>query len=167
MLSALTAILATVALALTGVMAGLFYAVSVAVIPGLDGIKADQAVSAMQSINRKILNPVFFTAFFGAPVAAAATGGLLLALGQTWAAVLFFLAAATYALGTFAPTVVVNVPMNDALDAAGVPSDEETAARLWSDYSPRWTRWNTLRAVFNVVSLLLVGLALFVWGRQG
>jgi uncharacterized membrane protein len=39
------------------------------------------------------------------------------------------------------------------------------AARGWADYSGRWTRWNHARALFNLVSLLLVGLALFGWGR--
>jgi uncharacterized membrane protein len=121
----------------------------------------------MQSINRKILNPVFFVTFALAPVATLATGGLLLALNQGWAAVLFGLAAAAYLLGAFVPTMTVNVPLNEALDAAEVPTDPSEAARLWSDYSGRWTRWNTLRAFFNTLSLLLVGLALFVWGRQG
>ena len=167
MLSTLAALSATVTLALSGAMAGLFFAFSVSVMPGLDGIAADQAIRAMRSINRKILNPVFFVAFVGAPVAAAVTGGLLLWLDQTAAAVVSFLAAAAYVLGAFVPTVVVNVPLNEALDAAEVPTDPHDAARRWTDYSGRWTRWNTLRAAFSTVSLLLVGLAIFVWGRQG
>ncbi|MGH2560335.1 MAG: DUF1772 domain-containing protein [Thermomicrobiales bacterium] len=167
MISALAAVSATAALALTGAMAGLFYAFSVSAMRGLDGIDAAHAIPAMQSINRKILNPVFFVTFFGAPVAALATGGLLLALDERWAAVVFGLAAATYVLGTLVLTVVVNVPMNDALDVAEVPTDANDAARLWADFSTRWTWWNTLRTVFSALSLLLVGLAIFVWGRQG
>jgi uncharacterized membrane protein len=166
-LSAVAAVSATVTLALTGAMAGFFYAYSFSVMFGLDAIKAEHAISAMQSINRKVLNPVFLATFTLAPVAAAVTGGLLLWLDQTWAAVIFFGAAATYVLGAILPTRVVNVPMNEALDAAPVPADSNDAAKLWSDYSPRWTRWNTIRTAFSTLSLLLVGLGLFVWGRQG
>jgi uncharacterized membrane protein len=61
----------------------------------------------------------------------------------------------------------VNVPKNEALDDAHVPTDTNEAARLWSDYSARWTWWNTVRTVFSSISMLLVGLAIFVWGRQG
>jgi uncharacterized membrane protein len=165
MLSAVAAVAAIMTLALTGAMAGLFYAFSVSVMPGLDKINGDHAIRAMTSINRKILNPVFFTTFVGAPVAAVATGVLLLADDETRAAVVFFLAAAAYVVGVLGPTMAVNVPMNEALDDATVPADATEAARVWSDYSGRWTRWNTLRALFNTISLLLVGLAIFFWGR--
>ena len=166
MLSTITAIAATVTLALTGAMAGVFYAFSVSVMLGLDAVGAEHAIRAMQSINRKILNPMFLATFTLAPVAAALTAGLLLWDGQAWAAVISFLAAATYVLGAFVPTMVVNVPMNDALDGATVPADPNDAAKLWSEYSGRWTRWNSLRAAFSTLSLLLVGLAIFAWGRE-
>jgi uncharacterized membrane protein len=166
MLSLVTTISATATLATIGLMAGVFYAFSVSVMRGLDAIDACQAIRAMQSINRKILNPLFLATFTLAPVFAAVTGGLLLWLGETWAAVIFFLAAATYVLGAIVPTATVNVPLNNALDAATVSDDANEAARLWSDYSTRWTQWNTLRAAICTVSLLLAGLALFAWGRQ-
>ena len=166
MVTTIAAVSAAIALLLVGAIAGLFYAFSVSVMRALDGIKAEQAIAAMQSINRRIQNPVFLSTFILAPVAAAASGGLLLVLDQPRAALAFFLAATTYAVGTFLPTVAVNVPMNNALDVVKVPDGADEAARLWSDYSSRWTRWNTLRAVFALISLLLVGLALFAWGLR-
>ncbi|GAA3447753.1 DUF1772 domain-containing protein [Planomonospora venezuelensis] len=167
MLFTLAALAAGLTILLTGTMTGLFSAFSVAVMPGLDVIDARQAIPAMQSINQKILNPVFLPMFVGALIAAPAAGALLLALGQGQAAVLFFAAAAAYILGAFAPTAAVNVPMNNALAAVSVPADPDEAARLWSGYSVRWTRWNTGRAVFCGISLLLAGLAVFVWGGRG
>ena len=166
MTSAITAISAAATLALAGSMAGLFYAFSVSVMPGLDRSKPDAAIQTMQSINRAIQNPVFLVSFLGAPVAAAATGALLLTLGHTRAAILSFLAAAAYLLGALAPTAIVNIPMNNALDATTVPADVNQAAGVWSDYSGRWTRWNTLRAVSCTISLLFAGYSLFVWGRH-
>jgi uncharacterized membrane protein len=166
MLSILTTISAVITLAFIGLMAGVFFAFSVSVMRGLDAIDPGSAIRAMQSINRKILNPVFLATFVLAPVAGAVTGALLLGLDETWAAAIMFLAAVAYVLGSIVPTATVNVPLNNALDAATVPAEANEAARLWADYSPRWTRWNTLRALVCTVSLLLAGLALFAWGRH-
>ncbi|RBQ19313.1 hypothetical protein DP939_15400 [Spongiactinospora rosea] len=160
----LTTLLAYLTLVAVGAVAGVFYAFSVSVMRALDAIDAREAARAMRSVNRKILNPLFLGPFMGAPVLAAATGGLLLALGRSEAAFAFFAAAAVYAFGTFLPTVVINVPMNEALERATVPDDAGPAATLWAGYSPRWTRWNTIRTVFSVASLVLAGLGLYLWG---
>jgi uncharacterized membrane protein len=165
--SILAAISAALTLASTGAIAGLYFAFSVSVMRGFDEIRADQAIPAMQRINQRIQNPVFLLTFIGAPIAGIVTGALLLSLDQTRAAVLFFVAAAIYVLGSLAPTAIVNVPMNNRLDAASVPVDPEEAARMWDGYSGRWTSWNTARGVATTASLLVIGLALFVWGREG
>ncbi|MEW2359368.1 anthrone oxygenase family protein [Spirillospora sp. NPDC029432] len=162
----LAASAATIAVLLTGGVTGVFLAFSVAVMPGLDAVKAGTAITAAQSMNQKILNPVFLTHFTGAPLAALATGGALLLLGQRSAAILFFVAAGIYLLGAFLPTMLVNVPLNEKLDATKIPSDPAEAARIWADFSSRWTPWNTLRAVSSVLSLLVMALGPYVWGRN-
>ncbi|MFB4317758.1 DUF1772 domain-containing protein [Actinomadura sp. 21ATH] len=162
----LAASAATIAVLLTGGVTGVFLAFSVAVMPGLDATKASTAIAAMQSMNQKIQNPVFLGHFTGAPLLALVTGAALLLLGQRSAAVLFFVAAGIYLLGTFLPTVIVNVPLNEKLDASKIPADMAEAAKLWNDYSSRWTPWNTLRAVSSVLSLLVMALGLYVWGRN-
>lgn len=165
-MSVLTAVTATVSLLLTGSMAGLFFAYSASVMLGLDAVKPEQSVAAMQSINIKIQNPVFLPTFLFAPFVALATGVLLLVADHRAAAIAFLAAAAVYFAGALLPTIVVNVPMNNALDAA-TPTGAEDAARLWAGYSPRWTRWNHMRTISSVLSMLLVGLGLFLWGRAG
>ncbi|MFI0352082.1 DUF1772 domain-containing protein [Actinomadura sp. 9N407] len=162
----LAAVAATLAMLLTTGVSGVFLAFSTAVMPGLDAVKAGSAIAAMQSINQKILNPVFLSHFTGAPLAGLATGGALLLLGQRSAAVLFFVAAGIYLLGAFLPTVIVNVPMNEALDVTKIPADPAEAARIWTDYSSRWTAWNTLRGVASAISVLVMALGLYVWGRN-
>ncbi|MEU6714189.1 anthrone oxygenase family protein [Nonomuraea sp. NPDC046802] len=139
--------LSLIALALHGLVAGLFYAFSMSVIPGLNALDPAQAEAAMRSVNRKILNPWLFVVFLGSPLVALVAG--LLADGS--AALWFFAAAAVNFAGSFLVTVAINVPMNNALDAATMP---------WKDYSRRWTAWNTLRAVASVASLVLVGVGL-------
>ncbi|WP_329108100.1 DUF1772 domain-containing protein [Micromonospora sp. NBC_01699] len=157
---------AAVTLAVTGAITGLYYAYSVSVMPGLNAIGGGSAIRAMNSINVKIQNPLFFVTFFGPVVTATLTGVLLLVLGHRPAAVLFLLAAAVYLFGAFLLTVAVNVPLNDLLAATAVPADPAEAARVWADYSSRWTGWNTVRAAASLVSLLLIGLGIYQWHRQ-
>ena len=54
-----------IALILSGLSAGLFYAWSVSVIPGTKRVPDLVYLEAMQAINRAILNPAFFLVFFG------------------------------------------------------------------------------------------------------
>ncbi|TKK87720.1 DUF1772 domain-containing protein [Herbidospora galbida] len=159
----LTAVVAGLALLLMGNIAGLFYAYSVSVVPGLNATRADHAVAAMQQINVKILNPVFFASFIGAPLVAAVAGVLLLSSGQRGAAMFFFAATAVYVLGAFVPTAIVNVPLNNALLAAGEITDPARAAQVWAEFAPKWAPWNHLRTVASCAGLLLTGAALFVW----
>ena len=56
------------AVVLTGLSAGLFCAWSVSVIPGTKRVADLAYLETMQSINRAILNPVFFLIFFGSVV---------------------------------------------------------------------------------------------------
>ncbi|NBE82410.1 anthrone oxygenase family protein [Micromonospora rubida] len=165
-MNTLTAWSAAVTLAVTGLIAGVYYAFSVSVMPGLNATDTGTAIRAMTSINQKIQNPLFFVTFFGPILAATITGVLLLILGHRPAALLFFLAGAVYLVGAFIPTVALNVPMNETLDAAGVPTDPAEATRIWADYASRWTWWNTVRAGASVVSLLLAGFGLYLWGSQ-
>ena len=62
----------------TGLIAGLFFAYSFSVVPGLGRLSDEAYLRAMQSINRAIQNPFFFTPFFAAllllPLSAARAG---------------------------------------------------------------------------------------------
>lgn len=152
---------AAATLLLTGTMAGFFFAYSSSVMLGLDAAGAGHAIPAMQAINLTVRNPVFFVAFFGTPVAALATAVLFLAARRPMAAALFLIAGLVYFLGALLPTALVNVPMNEALATAAVPTDPQAALKLWFDFSVPWTWWNTLRTAFSALSLLLVGAAIF------
>ncbi|WUR62278.1 DUF1772 domain-containing protein [Micromonospora chokoriensis] len=154
---------AAVTLVVTGAITGVYYAFSVAVMPGLNAADAGTAIRAMTSINQRIQNPLFFVTFFGPLVAATVTGVFLLIIGKR-SGVLFLVAAGAYLVGAFIPTVVVNVPMNETLDAAGVPTDPAEAVRVWASYSSAWTWWNSVRAGASLISLLLAGLGVYLSG---
>ncbi|MEV0391327.1 anthrone oxygenase family protein [Nonomuraea sp. NPDC050643] len=140
-------ILALITLVLHGSLTGLFYTFSMSVIPGLNAIEPAQAEAAMRGINKKILNPWLYLVFLGSPIAALVAGFLADAPAAIW----FFAAAAVSFVGSFLVTMAVNVPMNNAIDAGTMS---------WKDYAPRWTAWNTLRAVASAAGLVLVGIGL-------
>lgn len=165
MKTTLTTICAAVSLVMTAGIAGTFFAFSVAVMPGLNAAKATTAIESMQTINQKIQNPAFLGAFMLAPVFAAAVGVLLWTSGRHGAAWLFFAAAAVYVVGAFLPTVAVNVPMNNDLDAVKL-SGLRDAAKTWSDYTGKWTAWNHIRGLFSFVSLLLMSYATYRWAKD-
>ncbi|MCK2213417.1 DUF1772 domain-containing protein [Actinomadura sp. ATCC 31491] len=139
--------LALVTLVLHGLLAGLFYAFSMSVVPGLNAVEPAQAEAAMRGVNRKILNPWLFVVFLGSPVAALVAGLLADGAAATW----FLAAAGVSFAGSFLVTAALNVPMNNALEAGTIS---------WQDYSRRWTAWNTVRAAASVVSLALTGAGL-------
>ncbi|MEE1610609.1 anthrone oxygenase family protein [Microvirga sp. CF3016] len=164
---ALTALSATVTLGLSGSIAGFFYAYACSVMFGLEAIDPRHAVAAMQGINATVRNMAFAPAFFGTPVMALVTALLFACLGRRAASWIMAGAALVYVAGAFLPTLFINVPMNEALARVTVPESLPEAARLWAEYAGPWTRWNTLRTVFSLLALLLVGLALFVARARG
>jgi uncharacterized membrane protein len=159
----LTVILVTTTLVLCGLISGFFYAYSSSVMFGLDASDPQHAIAAMQGINREVRNWVFFPAFFLTPVVGLAAGLLLFRQNQNRAGICLMAAALLYMVGGIAPTMLVNIPMNEALATGQIPED---AASYWKDYSAPWTRWNTLRTIFSTISLVMVGAGLFLYGRD-
>jgi uncharacterized membrane protein len=157
-------IVAVVSLVLTATVSGVFFTFSNSIMPGLDAVRPEQAITAMTSINRKILNPLFLTTFVGPPVAALLAGILIMIAGGSVGGLLYIGAAVIYVTGCIAPTAAVNVPLNNGLDTGQIPADADEAGRTWTDYSTRWTRWNHWRAAGSVVAVALSGVALLVWG---
>ena len=164
-MTALALALTVVTLALAGAMAGFFYAYSMSVMWALDAVDPKAAIASMQSINIVVRNAIFFPAFFGTPVVALVAAGLWWKAGAGQVALLLALAAIVYLAGTFLVTLVVNVPMNEALAIATIPADPEQARTLWWNYSGPWTMWNHIRTLASFVSLLLVGWALYAAGQ--
>ncbi len=145
-----------------GLMAGSFYIYAHAVMPGLRRVDDRTFVASFQAIDRAIINPWFIPVFIGA------IGLLLLAAGLhvgedplPW-----ILAALVLYLLTFVLTMRVNVPLNDALKAAGDPDQIDVAAARSSFDEDRWARFNVVRAVASTVALGCLAWALVEFGRM-
>ena len=77
----------------------------------------------MQSINRAILNPVFYATFMGTLFLLPLSTWFQYNAGGTSRAFLFLLSASlVYAVGTFGVTIFGNVPLNETLDKFDIQS---------------------------------------------
>ena len=136
---------------LTGLSAGFFFAWSVTVIPGTKAISDKSYLETMKSVNKKIMNPVFFILFFGpAPLLIYnAIEMNPLALG----------AAVAYIIGPLGITMTRNVPLNNSLEANDLSSmslEEEKEFR--TNYETKWNFWHYIRTAISVISFVLVAI---------
>lgn len=150
---------ALLSLLFSGLIAGFFYAWVCSTMWGLDTLPPDIAIQAMNAMNISVRNAVFFPAFFLTPVVLAATGIIAILLHARIAGIAFLTAATIYFAGAFVPTVLVNVPMNTALEIIDIPENIDAAREIWTSYSDRWQFWNQFRTVASACALLLAG-----WG---
>ena len=112
----------------------------------------------MKTINVVILNPIFLVVFLGTAAASAFCLIVSLTHWQTPNATYLLAGSLCYLIGIFLVTMVFNVPMNDALQAAAPGSEEE--ARLWATYLTNWTAWNHVRTIGGSAATLCFALAL-------
>jgi uncharacterized membrane protein len=145
----------------TGLVAGVFYAYAVSVNLGLAEQPDAGYVAAMQAINERIQNPLFFASFFGAVLfllAALAAHFPRPRSGRFW---LVTLACALYIGGGFLLTVFVNVPLNEQLARVAANASPGELAGARAAYEGPWDFWNGVRAVLSSLAFVaLVGACL-------
>jgi uncharacterized membrane protein len=131
-----------------GLQAGTYYTWASGVMPGLARVDDRTFVHAMQEMNVAIVNPVFLATFLGAPVLALAA--VLPADGDArpWV-----LAGAGLALATVVITAVGNIPLNNALAAAGPVDTIADVAAVRAAFESRWVQLNAARALTSTASL--------------
>jgi uncharacterized membrane protein len=150
----------------TGLVAGALSLYAHTIMPGLHRAADDRTfVGAFQSIDRAIINPWFMSCFFGALVltgiAAAAnirsSGHRVL----TWTILAFVLYLVMIVI-----TLAVNVPLNDAIKAAGDPDRIDVAQVRQQFDEARWAAWNLVRVVLSLAAFgCLIG-ALIAHARR-
>lgn len=144
----------------TALMAGLFFSYSFSVNSGLSQLNDSAYLLAMQSINRAILNPVFFICFFGTVVLLPLNAYLQYNGKLTISFTLYSLSAAFYVIGLFGITVLGNVPLNDTLDAFDLgTASQEAVSGMRETFEGPWNKWHSIRTAAVVVSLLLLSIA--------
>jgi uncharacterized membrane protein len=148
----------------TGLVAGVYAIYANAFMPGLAKTDDKTFVRAFQAIDRAIINPVFLGLGFVGALFFTLLAGLLQLKEDAlpWIAVAFALYLITMII-----TIAVNVPLNDALKAAGDPETVDVAAVRAAFDESRWRAFNLIRVVLNILAFGLLAYALVLTGRSG
>lgn len=146
-----------------GLVAGAFALYAHTIMPGLRKTDDRTFVVAFQAMDRAIINPWFMlTAFAGAFVLT-----LLAGIANRGTPALPWIAAAfgLYLIAVII-TMAVNVPLNDALKAAGDPAHIDVTQARAQFHEARWVAWNLVRVVTSVPAFGLLAWALVLCGRS-
>ena len=132
----------------SGLIAGVFFIFSVAIMPALERVPGGMA--AMQSINVVIINPIFLGVFLGTALLCGVLGVTSVlqwrSAGSAWP----LAGSLHYLVGSIGVTMVFNVPMNNALAAADPARPE--GQKVWADYLRNWTFWNHVRTIASLAA---------------
>jgi uncharacterized membrane protein len=149
-----------------GLVAGLYFFSSIAVMPALTAADDRTLVDAMQQMIDKIENPAFFLAFLGAPALAAValfqarSSGSPKTVGWIVAALVLYTAMVVI-------TFAVHIPLNDDLKAAGDPAQIENLSDVRDDFVTPWVAWDIVRTLATTAAFGCLAWALVLRARIG
>lgn len=142
---------------LIALIAGLLYAYSCSVNLGLGRLADKEYLSAMQSINRAILNPLFFASFMGTLVLLPLCTYIHYRQAHDARFILLLFATIIYTAGTFGVTLFGNVPLNNTMDKFNITTASVSElADLRRNFEKPWLLLHNIRTVAAVISLVLV-----------
>jgi uncharacterized membrane protein len=151
-----------------GLIAGAFALYAHTIMPGLRKTGDRTFVAAFGQMDRAIINPWFMITAFGGAFVLTLVAGIASrgtpALPPIAAAFGLYLVAVII-------TIAVNVPLNDAIKAAGDPARIDVAqvaqvAQVRAQFNEaRWAAWNLVRVATSVPAFGLLAWALVLCGR--
>jgi uncharacterized membrane protein len=142
----------------SAMIAGLFYAFSTFIMQALGQLPTAAGAAAMQSINTTILNPLFFSLFFGTAIASLIVLIAALFASEHPGSFCASIGGALYLVGAIGVTMAFNVPLNNKLAASNPAAAEGDT--VWRDYLVRWTRWNHVRTLASLAAAVLLTIGL-------
>jgi uncharacterized membrane protein len=162
MLQTISLVAATIATGLTAGVLGLY---AHTIMRGLGKTDDRTFVGAFQAIDRAIINPLFMLTFFGALVFSAVAAAAHLRRDAR-PILPWILAATVLYLAAVVITMAINVPLNDALRAAGDPDRITNLAAVRANFhETRWIAWNLVRTVATTIAFGCLTWALVLHGR--
>lgn len=147
---------------LTGLSAGLFYAYSCSVNPGLGKLADAEYLRAMQEINKAILNPAFFASFIGSVVVLGITTWLSYSGHHPFQLKMLLIATVIYLVGVFGLTVVGNVPLNESLADFNIGSATENEIALQRKlFEQPWNKFHAIRTFCSFAAFVFTLLSFY------
>ena len=150
-------IILALAILLTGLMAGIFFTWSNAVKPGIGKLSDIEYLTALQSMNRVILNNAFKIIFLGAIIAVALVPVFYFNLYPRNIFWLFVFTFIIYWIGVFGVTVSGNIPLNEILDKTNLESiTSEEIKTLRKSIEVKWNNFNLIRCISSGITFILL-----------
>lgn len=149
-------------------VAGFLLSFAIVVMPGLRNLDDSGFVSTFRKIDLVIQNrpPLFILMWVGSLVSLVVAAGMgLTRLDGPWRLAVA-VTTLTYLVGVHLPTLLVNVPLNNHLQALRV--EDLGTAELRSErmgFEGRWNRWNMIRTIVAV--LVSLQLMVTLWSQFG
>lgn len=154
-------ILYGVCIALTGLLAGLFYGWQCSVMRGLAMLPDQEYLMAFQGMNKAIINPVFFLSFMGSLIALAITSFVFYRGGNNHELPYLITSVMIYAIGVFGITAVYNIPLNEVVavfDISTATEGQITQMRL--RFEDPWNYWHLIRTIASIASFVILTIPL-------
>lgn len=148
---------------LCSLVAGFLFAFAVVVMPGISKLNDPEFIKTFQVMDGVIQEnqPVFLLVWVGSVVALLIAAGL--SFGRTVGTESYYIIGATvsYLVGVQIPTIVFNIPLNNALQTKDIRRMEKGAIRkAREDFESSWNRWNSLRTIFACLTAAILMLLL-------
>lgn len=145
-------------------VAGFLFAFALVVMPGIGRLNDRDFIRVFQVIDRVVQNnqPIFIVVWVGSIVTLVVS--LMLGFGQLdgTGRLLMTSAALAYFFGAQVPTWIINIPLNNQLQALDVDMMNEPAQQeARHNFEPRWNLCNTIRTTFASLASLLLIILLF------
>lgn len=154
------------AILLTGIVAGIFFAWSNAVMPGIGKLDDLEFLQAFKSMNRVILNKAFLSVFGGAMIAVFLVPVFHFALvpkALFWFYVSIFV---LYAVGVLGVTVNGNIPLNELLDTAHLETMSTHEIEVLRErVESKWNSYHLMRTACSTITFVGLILSHFFWGE--
>ena len=147
-------------------VAGLVFTFMIIVMPGIKNLGDLAFLQSFKAMDRVIQNnqPVFIVVWLGSALLLLVSTVLGIWQLEGLDKILLIVACAIYLLGVHLPTITINIPLNNHIQAQDL--ETMTAPELLktkAEFETRWLRWNTIRTVLAILTtaLLLVLLVRF------
>lgn len=144
---------------LCGLTTGFVFAFTVVVMPGTRTLPDRDFLQAFKAMDRVIQNndPLFVLVWAGSVVLLIAAAFFNVPVLDGLPRLLLLGAVAVYLLGVQLPTFVVNVPLNNRLQATELHTLNAAALRQTrASFEPRWVRWNAFRTVAGALATAML-----------
>jgi uncharacterized membrane protein len=146
-----------------GLMTGVFFTRSNAVKPGIGKLGDLEYLTALQSMNRVILNIPFKVVFVFSIISVALVPVFYIDLFPKKIFWLYIFTFIIYWVGVFGVTVFANIPLNEKLDKTNLESiSTKQIEELRTSIELKWNNFNLIRAVCSAIIFLLLIISLIL-----